>query len=424
MNTYIENCNKGLMCITSIFIYSNVGFINQQNRKNMLNRSGLVITLFVVFVFAACSQPRYSQGDQMECRNFSQGCLEMDEIRHIPIGSADTHEYLYKAKRGGERVNIVAEPLSEELQLLVSIFKYGSKGHDEDAKGLLIREDIDGGIGYISDVELITPILYKIEVKTVGDYLDREHTYSILVQGKSGNFGAIGSFFVLGIILSSVISSLVVYLYFSRRKSEGTSLRNETEEGKADAHNSFNLPNNNEKMFQALCQRLDYLTEISEESKETKEAQQIIRRQKDSVEARLKEYQNGYNFLTFRNALVGLIEAYEYTNEVKRMLKNKADLEKQSFTGYIDAIEINLKQGLSDAGVEPFTADIGDHYQRAFGMESVGVIPTHDVDKVGTVAEVVSAGYITILPDERSEKQVVRKIQVKIFGKESENGGL
>ena len=82
---------------------------------------------------------------------------------------------------------------------------------------------------------------------------------------------------------------------------------------------------------------------------------------------------------------------------------------------YLKPVSMYLKQGLAAVGIEQFSPDIEMPYLSAPGCDLSGRTPTADEDFVGLISEVEKAGWRSTLPDDSTQKEILRNAQVSVY---------
>lgn len=346
------------------------------------------------------------------------GKLTLGGNQWCRIKPGGTNEFIYYGK-SQQSVRISASAWKGELDLKLEIKKYGGPSYEP---GKSLRSDDNSGLNLdplIEDLKLPETIQYIVSVTAWGELDDSKDPkqYSIsLVRAEGPLYSSWIAALLIGIFGSVGLGSLITVIYIvfiRRRKSRATKELTfpdqevaENQDGEDAVQLSATGP---------ILTKLQHLEQLLEKEKDSDEALSIVRNQRDSMEALMNEYKTGYNFLVLQDALTGIIDAYEYAKDTQTEVSSSQDINKETIEKYIGTIEGTLEQCLGDAGVESFTPNKGDSYREAYGVENVGTVPTDDHALIGTIAEVKSVGYTSILPENRLDKKIVRKARVTIF---------
>ena len=145
------------------------------------------------------------------------------------------------------------------------------------------------------------------------------------------------------------------------------------------------------------------------------ETTSILRQQKELVEEDLKKHITGYNLSILKMAVSDLIDAYEYAIEAEEMLEKSSSPESSEIKQYLKPVSMYLKQGLAAVGIEQFSPDTEMPYLSAPGCDLSRRTPTADEDFVGLISEVEKAGWRSTLPDDSTQKEILRNAQVSVY---------
>ena len=329
--------------------------------------------------------------------NGTNRIIENFQSADLVMKPGQEHIFTFRAYEG-DYLNVQPVSTPSDLDLLIELYSYQGKGLDNSGKGTLIDSDDNGGIGVnprFKDLRLTNGTNYKLTIDSWGKI---EGAYSITfyitdypMHQPSGTPG----FLIFTVVILSLILIGILCFVFWRQFSSSTPIH-EISEQKPSSYGDI------DNASEALENLRDEVAKVIRSNEEI----QIVRRQKESADAQISIYRNGYDAYRLKRGFLEVIQAYE---NAERALKN-ADSE-----GWMEVVHLHIEQFLEDVGVESFAPEIGSLFREAENTTNVQTIPTGDSSLAGTIAEVNSPGYWTSFPELASEKYVIREATVSIY---------
>ena len=145
------------------------------------------------------------------------------------------------------------------------------------------------------------------------------------------------------------------------------------------------------------------------------ESTDILRKEKKEIANDLKQYINGYNYSMLQDAILDLIEAYEYASHINNQLNETDSFDVKDVKGYINVISTHLEQGVKMVGIETFAPSIGNDFRTEPNTEIGKKIVVQDDSKIGKIAEIIKEGWRSKCPEDETERDIIRKSVVAVY---------